>query len=73
MATHYEDEYSDDSCAEQSDEIVELSVEDPVEQLTGRGTALHFSTAANNRADNHDIPSQDLLSSWWKDVYRCDY
>ena len=68
MATHYEDEYSDESCAEQSDEIVELSVEDPVEQLTGRVAALHVSTAASSRVDDPLTPSKDLLSSWWKDV-----
>ena len=67
MATHYEDEYSDDSCAEQSDEIVELSVEDQVEQLTGRVAAL-FTDASSKAYDPCTPPNKDLLSCWWKDV-----
>ena len=66
MATHYEDEYSDNSCAEQSDEIVELSVEDQVEQLTGRVAALF--TDASSKAYDPFTPRKDLLSCWWKDV-----
>ena len=66
MATSGEDEYSDESSAEQSDENIELSIEKiaegSVEQLTSR-----FRTTLNVSTDSSDtIPNK--LSGWWKDV-----
>ena len=48
MATSGEDEYSDESSAEQSDEIVELSIEElaegPVEQLASTLLTLNIQS-----------------------------
>lgn len=71
MATSGEDEYSDESSAEQSDEIVELSIDEltegPVELLDSKLRNLIVWS------DSGDIspftPSKKLLSRWWE--YAC--
>ena len=57
MATSGEDEYSDESSAEQSDENIELSIEKiaegSVEQLTSRfRTTLNVSTDSSDTIPN---------------------
>ena len=71
MATSGEDEYSDESSAEQSDEIVELSIEElaegPVELLASRLRTLNVSTDSGDKI-NLFTPSKELFSRWWEDA-----